>query len=95
MKTANDKKTPDLLPDYDLAGDRPPKPTANELTAARVARYKEAHKVKAVTLHLPVELVDAFDAYMIARNVKLSKGKKLTKNGVIGKLIQTQLLRPR
>jgi hypothetical protein len=95
MKTANDKKTPDLLPEYDLAGERPAAPTSADKARARLERYKAKHGVKAITLNLPVDLVDAFDAYIAARNAKLSKEKQITKNSVIAKLISTQLLRPR
>ena len=67
MRTANDQKTPDLLPEHDLAGERPRKPTKQELAAARSKRFKEAHGVRAVTLFLPVDLAIALDAHCIAR----------------------------
>lgn len=87
MKTPNDQKTPDLLPEHDLAGERPRKPTKKELAAARAKRFKESHGVHAVTLFLPVDLAIAFDAYCIARNLK--------KSDVVAKLLSSQLLRKR
>lgn len=96
MKASDDKKTLDLLGDTcDLAGPVPPKPTAKELAKARAAKFKEKNGVKAVTVHLPAEQVAAFDAYIAARNAKLTAENRLTKSGVIGKLIDTQLLRKR
>jgi len=73
----------------DLAGEVPPKPTKKEMAAARVARYKNAHGVKAVTINLPVELAARLDEWLLV------KGKGRTKSQVIAKLIETQLLRPR
>jgi len=89
MSTATDTKTIDLLPDYDLAGERPRKPTSKELAAERARRYKAAHGVKAFTVQLPPDLIAEVDAF-----VKL-KGKGKTKSQVIEKLIRTQLLRVR
>lgn len=84
-----DTKTLDLLPDHDLVGERPKKPTAKELAAARIKRFREKHGVKAVTVNLPADLVADLDAWIVA------KGKGRTKSQVIEKLIRTQLLRPR
>lgn len=84
-----DTKTLDLLPNHDLAGERPQKPTAKELAAARIKRYRERHAVKGVTVNLPVELVAQLDEWIA------TKGKGKTKSEVIEKLIRTQLLRPR
>ena len=95
MKQPVDTKTPDLLPEHDLAGERQRKPTAKELAAARMARFREKHGVKPMTLNLPLSVHDAFNAYIAARNAKLPADKQLTKNGVIVKLIETQLLRVR
>lgn len=94
MKTATDKKTLDIC-EMDLAGPVPAKPTAKELAKARNARFKEKHGTQAVTIHLPAEQVAAFDAYIAARNAKLTAENRLTKSGVVSKLITTQLLRPR
>lgn len=91
MKAPADKVTPDLLPEFDLAGERPRKPTAKELAAARARRYKERHNVKAFTVQLPVDLVARIDAFVA--NPK--KGKGRTKSQIIEKLIETQLLRDR
>lgn len=87
MRTPDDKKTFDLLPDCDLAGPVPPKPTAKEMAQARAARFKEKHGVKAVTVQLPVELADRFDAW--------AKANGKNKSAVIAKLIASQLLRKR
>ncbi len=84
-----DKVTPDLLPEYDLVGERPRKPTSKELAVARVKRFRETHGVKAVTINLPVDLAAALDEWII------NKGKGRTKSQVIQKLIETQLLRVR
>lgn len=96
MKAADDTKTADLLGDScDLAGPVPPKPTPADNAKARATRYRERNGVNAITINLPREQVEAFDAYIEARNRKLTGDKRLTKNGVIGKLIETQLLRKR
>jgi hypothetical protein len=84
----NDTSTPQLFV-ADLAGEVPRKPTASELTAARVKRFREKHGLRAVTLNLPADLVAELDAWIV------SKGKGRTKSQVIEKLIRTQLLRPR
>ena len=89
MNNTTDTKTLDLLPDHDLAGERPRKPTSQELARQRIARYRAAHAVKPVTLNLPVDLVADLEAWIVA------KGKGRTKSQVIEKLIRTQLLRPR
>lgn len=90
MNNATDTKTADLLPNHDLAGERPAKPTAKELARARTARYREKHgNVKGFTVQLPVDLIAKVDAYVTA------KGKGRTKSQIIQKLIETQLLRPR
>lgn len=87
MMAPDDKKTADLLPNFDLAGEVPAKPTAKEMNAARVRKYREAHGVRSVTISLPKVLADELDAWLAAR------GK--TKSEVLAKLIKTQLLRPR
>lgn len=96
MKTADDTKTPDLLGDScDLAGPVPAKPSARELAAARAARFKAKHGVQAVTIHLQADQVAAFNRYIEAKNAKLTKENRVNKSGVIGKLIDSQLLRKR
>jgi hypothetical protein len=96
MKSAEDKKTPDLLGDTcDLAGPVPAKPSTRELAAARAARFKERHGVQAVTILLPADQVAAFNRYIEAKNAKLTKENRISKSGVIGKLIESQLLRKR
>lgn len=89
-----DKKTRDIC-EMDLAGPVPAKLTAKERAKARAAKYKAKHGTQAVTIHLPAEQVAAFDAYIAARNAKLTAEKRLTKSGVISTLIQSQLLRKR
>lgn len=58
MKAPTDKKTLDLLPEHDLAGERPRAPTSQELARQRVERFREKHGVKPVTLQLPAETLD-------------------------------------
>jgi len=89
MKQTIYTKTPDLLPNHDLAGERPRKPTARELGKARIERFRAKHDVKAVTVNLPASLVAELDAWIV------TKGKGKTKSQVVEKLIRTQLLRPR
>jgi hypothetical protein len=95
MKISGDTKTAELLPNFDLAGEVPAKPTEREKGAERARRFRERHGVTAITVNLSTEQVEAFNAYIAARNAKLTAEKRLTKNGVIGKLIDTQLLRKR
>lgn len=87
MRNAADQKTGDLLPDHDLAGERPAKPTQREQTAARVAVYREKNGVKPMTVNIPVDLADKFDAYLI------KTGKR--RSDVIAHVLRTQVLRPR
>jgi hypothetical protein len=82
----NDKKTLDIC-QMDLAGPVPAKPSARELAAARAYRFKEKHGVAALTIHLPVAQLAAFEAYCLAKDRK--------KSAVISKLLETQLLRKR
>lgn len=89
MNPPDDKKTLDLLPEHDLAGERPRAPTSQELARQRVERFREKHGVKPVTLQLPADLVARLEAWIVV------KGKGRTKSQVIAKLIETQLLRPR
>jgi hypothetical protein len=91
MKTAADKKTPDLLPDHDLAGERIPKPTSRELARARAARFKERHNVAALTVNIDAAVLAAFEAWFENR----IKDREMTKAQVIEKLIKQQLLRKR
>ena len=85
---SDDTKTPQLFV-ADLAGEVPPKPTKKELAAARVARFRERHGLRPVTVNLPADLAEKLDAWLLV------KGKGRTKSQVIAKLIETQLLRPR
>lgn len=87
MKAAADKKTGDMLPDHDLAGERPRKLTQREKVAVRVARMRETKGLKAITVNLPAELVEEFHARRKARGH--------TANEAIETLLRTQYLRKR
>lgn len=80
MKSPHATTTPDLLPDHDLAGERPPR-------RSRGDKMRAARGLKAITVNLPAELVDKFHAKR-KRQVK-------TANAVIERLIETQYLRDR
>jgi hypothetical protein len=86
MRQPDDKKTLDVC-EMDLAGPVPAKPTSKELAKARAAKFKEKHNVAALTIHLPVDQLAAFEAYCLAKDRK--------KSAVISKLLETQLLRKR
>lgn len=87
MKTAADKKTGELLPDHDLAGERPRKQTQREQVAVRLANMRERRGLKAITVNLPVELVEEFHARRQARGH--------TANQAFEILLRTQYLRKR
>lgn len=82
-----DTKTADLLPEHDLAGERPP--PVNK-AAVRAARYRAAHGVKPMTVNIPEETHARLEAWFAA-----GKNKGRSKSDVIARLIETQLLRPR
>jgi len=84
MKTPADKKTSDLLPDHDLAGERPRLPSKG---AQRLARMREKRGLKAITVNLPIELVEEFHAKR--------KEQDKSANDVIAHLLRTQYLRKR
>ena len=86
MIQANDKKTLDICA-MDLAGPVPVKPTSKEMAKARAAKFKEKHGVAPLTVNLPASLLNAFHDHCAA------KGK--SKSAVLGKLIESQLLRKR
>lgn len=83
MKAPADKVTGDLLPDHDLAGERPRKPTASERTVA----WRNKNNLKPITVNLPAELVEQFHAKR--------KERGQTANEAIEKLLRTQFLRKR
>lgn len=87
MRNADDTKTADLLPACDLAGERPAKPTQREKAAARVKKMREIRGLKAITVNLPVELVDSFH--------ERRKARKQSANDAIAGLLRTQYLRKR
>lgn len=80
MKSPHATSTPDLLPNHDLAGERPP-------AIPRGAKWREAKGLKAFTVNVPADLKDGFDAYL----AKTGKNR----NEVIAHLLRTQLLRKR
>lgn len=84
MKNPADKNTGDLLPAHDLAGERLPAPSKGK---QRLDAMRERRGLKAITVNLPAELVDAFHAK------RKQQGK--TANAVIEKLIKSQYLRDR
>jgi hypothetical protein len=87
MRNPKDTATADLLPNHDLAGERPAKPTQREKTAARVAKMRAAKNLRALTLNLPAELVAEF------HDMRAKRGQ--TANEAIEKLLRTQYLRKR
>ncbi|KQQ97432.1 hypothetical protein [Massilia sp. Leaf139] len=88
MKTASDKKTGELLPEHDLAGERTPAQSAADKARARLVRYAKHNKLKAMTVWLPVELCAEFDAWLAAHPEK-------KRADVVARLLKTQLLRKR
>jgi hypothetical protein len=87
MRENRDTKTADLLPDHDLAGERPAKPTQREKTAARVENFRARHGLKALTVNLPADLVEAFH--------ERRKARGHSANEAIAGLLRTQYLRKR
>jgi hypothetical protein len=87
MMTANDTKTGDMLPDHDLAGERPAKPTEAEKTAKRLAKMREKKDLAAFTVNIDRALKLDFDAYLERT------GK--SRNEVIEHVLRTQVLRKR
>lgn len=83
MKTAADKQTGDLLPDHDLAGERPRKRSASE----RTIEWRNKNNLKAITANLPGELVDEFHKRRQARGHTVSQALEA--------LFRTQYLRKR
>lgn len=55
--------------------------------AARVAAYRKRHELVTLSVDLPVDLIEQFDAFLQFKN--------RTKAAVIEKLLRTQLLRKR
>jgi len=80
MKHPAATTTPDLLPEHDLAGERPPK-------KPRQATWREKRGLAAITVNLPADVKNDFDAYL----AKTGKNR----NEVIAHLLRTQLLRKR
>lgn len=80
MKHPAATTTPDLLPDHDLAGERPPK-------KPRGTRWREAKGLKSFTVNVPAALKDEFDAFL----AKTGKNR----NDVIAHVLRTQVLRKR
>jgi hypothetical protein len=86
MKTADDTKTLDLLPNHDLAGEVPAQPNK---ARERAKRFRERNGVKPLTVNIDAGTFDGFTEWM-AKN-----GKGRSKSAVIQRLIETQLLRKR
>lgn len=80
MQASNDKVTADLLPNHDLAGERPPK-------RSRGDKMREARGLKGLTVNLPAELVEQFHTKRKARGQ--------TANEAVETLLRTQYLRKR
>lgn len=83
-----DRRTADMLPEHDLAGERTPKQTAADLAKARAARYAKTHNVKAMTVFINADVLAQFDTWLAAH-----PGQK--RAAVVERLIKTQLLRKR
>jgi len=69
-----------------------PPPRANKKHADRAAKqaaYRERNDLQAVTLQLPRELNDRFNAWLA------EKGRTAEKSALVAKAIDTQILRKR
>ena len=75
-----DSTTGDLLPNHDLAGERPPK-------KSRGAAWREKKGLSAFTVNVSTPVKHDFDAYL--------KRTGKNRNEVIERLLKTQLLRAR
>ena len=80
MRQPVDKNTADLLPNHDLAGERP-------APRSRLDKMRVLRGLKGLTVNLPAELVDQFHAKR--------KANDKTANEVIEHLLRTQYLRKR
>lgn len=80
MKAPEATSTPDLLPQYDLAGERPP-------AKPRQVAWREKKGLKAMTVNIPAEVLDGFNAYL----AKTGKNR----NEAVAHLLRTQVLRKR
>lgn len=88
MKSPHATTTPDMLPNHDLAGERPPKPTQREKTAARLAKMRAEKNKLPFTVNINADVKRGFDKWLADHPEK-------TRNDVVEKLIRTQLLRKR
>ncbi len=84
-----DTKTLNLLPNCDLAGEVPPTKTALEKARERARKYRDTHGLRAITVNVPVDVAEAFDAYLAAKNGKVSR------NQFVEKLLRNQIMRKR
>lgn len=80
MRESVDKNTADLLPNHDLAGERPPAKT-------RLDKMRTVRGLRGLTVNLPAELVEQFHTKRKARGQ--------TANEAIEALLRTQYLRKR
>lgn len=81
-RQAIDTKTGDLLPDHDLAGERP-----RMTKSQRTIEWRNKNNLKAITANLPGDLVDEFH--------KRRKARGQTVNEALEALFRTQYLRKR
>jgi hypothetical protein len=88
MRASDDKKTLDLLPEHDLAGERAPELTKAQKTKIRNVKYCERNNLHAMTVYINAEVLDQFNEWLAAH-----PGKKRAE--VVERLIKTQLLRKR
>jgi hypothetical protein len=80
VKASADTRTADLLPEHDLAGERPVLPS-------RLDKMRERRGLRGLTVNLPADLVDQFHAKR--------KERGQTANEAIERLLRTQFLRKR
>jgi len=80
MKAPHATTTPDLLPDHDLAGERPAK-------QPRQAAWRDKNGLKALTVNIDGDLIDQFH--------ERRKARGQTANEAIAHLLRTQYLRKR
>lgn len=88
MRAAVDKKTLDLLPDHDLAGERAPVLTKAERSKIRNVKYCERNNLHAMTVYINAEVLAQFNDWLAAHPSK-------KRAEVVERLIKTQLLRKR
>ncbi len=88
MRASDDKKTADLLPGHDLAGERPPELTRAQKSKIRNVRYCQANNLSAMTVYINAAVLEQFNEWLAAHPDK-------KRAAVVERLIKTQLLRKR